>query len=61
MMDSKKEQIVKTIMERLTKHDNENLLKCIKKVVTEIIDDYEDDEVDDEQVIQWILEMLMNI
>jgi hypothetical protein len=48
-------------MERLTKHDNENLLKCIKKVVTEIINDYEDDEVEEEQVIQWVLEMLMNI
>jgi hypothetical protein len=60
-MDSKKEQIVKKIMERLTNKENAELVKCIKKVVTEIIDDYEDDEVEEEQVIQWVLEMLMNI
>jgi hypothetical protein len=60
-MDSKKEQIVKKIMERLTNHDNTELLKCIKKVVTEIIDDYEDDEVEEEQVVEWVLEMLVNI
>jgi rRNA pseudouridine-1189 N-methylase Emg1 (Nep1/Mra1 family) len=74
-MDSKTERIVNKIMEKLTNHDNTELLKCIKKVVTDILEEenqkvssiYDDDEneeeeeVEDEQVVEWVVEMLNNI
>jgi uncharacterized membrane-anchored protein YjiN (DUF445 family) len=74
-METKNERIVNKIMERLTEHDNAEMLKYIKKVVTKLLEEeneeissiYDDDEIEEEEeyseedVVGWVLEILMNL